>query len=260
MTVLTEECVAPAWGPRVSDGLATARGFAVCTGPRRVLHTSLLSCLLFVGFLDPEKKLFSHRILSRDECIDPFSKTGNLRYVLATRARGPPSGPRGHCPASLGAWSCSRSRSATVRTAVFSLLPSPSLPPRVRAAADPRGLHRAGGCRRRRGRCGRESPGSLKHKAAARGSLASGSVCLGVGVSGSRSPEHVIAADAPSIWRPAASPPSACSATLTPSPQAVPVLSSASATGLSPIARRFYIIGNVSLSLCKKFPHFYPEQ
>lgn len=32
-----------------------------------------------LGFLDPEKKLFSHRILSRDECIDPFSKTGNLR-------------------------------------------------------------------------------------------------------------------------------------------------------------------------------------
>lgn len=89
MTVLTEECVAPAWGPRVSDSLATARGFAVCTGPRWVLHTSLLSCLLFVGFLDPEKKLFSHRILSRDECIDPFSKTGNLRYVLATRASEP---------------------------------------------------------------------------------------------------------------------------------------------------------------------------
>lgn len=34
----------------------------------------------FTGFLDPEKKLFSHRILSRDECIDPFSKTGNLRW------------------------------------------------------------------------------------------------------------------------------------------------------------------------------------
>lgn len=36
-----------------------------------------------LGFLDPEKKLFSHRILSRDECIDPFSKTGNLRWVLS---------------------------------------------------------------------------------------------------------------------------------------------------------------------------------
>ncbi|TNM93242.1 hypothetical protein fugu_018644 [Takifugu bimaculatus] len=39
-----------------------------------------LSTLL--GFLDPEKKLFSHRILSRDECIDPFSKTGNLRNLF----------------------------------------------------------------------------------------------------------------------------------------------------------------------------------
>ena len=37
--------------------------------------------LLLAGFLDPEKKLFSHRILSRDECIDPFPKTGNLRCV-----------------------------------------------------------------------------------------------------------------------------------------------------------------------------------
>ncbi|NXI66635.1 CTDP1 phosphatase, partial [Anseranas semipalmata] len=38
--------------------------------------------LLPKGFLDPEKKLFSHRILSRDECIDPFSKTGNLRDLF----------------------------------------------------------------------------------------------------------------------------------------------------------------------------------
>ncbi|XP_053571820.1 RNA polymerase II subunit A C-terminal domain phosphatase [Bombina bombina] len=37
---------------------------------------------LMSGFLDPEKKLFSHRILSRDECIDPFSKTGNLRNLF----------------------------------------------------------------------------------------------------------------------------------------------------------------------------------
>ncbi|XP_038666174.1 LOW QUALITY PROTEIN: RNA polymerase II subunit A C-terminal domain phosphatase [Scyliorhinus canicula] len=34
------------------------------------------------GLLDPEKKLFSHRILSRDECIDPYSKTGNLRNLF----------------------------------------------------------------------------------------------------------------------------------------------------------------------------------
>lgn len=47
---------------------------------RQKLKTSSASRLL--GFLDPEKKLFSHRILSRDECIDPFSKTGNLRWVF----------------------------------------------------------------------------------------------------------------------------------------------------------------------------------
>lgn len=41
-----------------------------------------LSSSFLLGFLDPEKKLFSHRILSRDECIDPFSKTGNLRWEL----------------------------------------------------------------------------------------------------------------------------------------------------------------------------------
>ncbi|CAN9504111.1 unnamed protein product [Ophioblennius macclurei] len=44
-------------------------------GSRIYAHT-------IAGFLDPEKKLFSHRILSRDECIDPFSKTGNLRNLF----------------------------------------------------------------------------------------------------------------------------------------------------------------------------------
>uniref|UniRef100_A0AAY4CHU0 RNA polymerase II subunit A C-terminal domain phosphatase n=1 Tax=Denticeps clupeoides TaxID=299321 RepID=A0AAY4CHU0_9TELE len=44
-------------------------------GSRLYAHT-------IAGFLDPEKKLFSHRILSRDECIDPLSKTGNLRYLF----------------------------------------------------------------------------------------------------------------------------------------------------------------------------------
>lgn len=42
----------------------------------------ICSYFYFLGFLDPEKKLFSHRILSRDECIDPYSKTGNLRWEL----------------------------------------------------------------------------------------------------------------------------------------------------------------------------------
>uniref|UniRef100_G3TL65 RNA polymerase II subunit A C-terminal domain phosphatase n=1 Tax=Loxodonta africana TaxID=9785 RepID=G3TL65_LOXAF len=45
-------------------------------GSRLYAHT------IAEGFLDPEKKLFSHRILSRDECIDPFSKTGNLRNLF----------------------------------------------------------------------------------------------------------------------------------------------------------------------------------
>ncbi|KAM4539566.1 RNA polymerase II subunit A C-terminal domain phosphatase isoform 2-T2 [Odontesthes bonariensis] len=44
-------------------------------GSRLYAHT-------IAGFLDPDKKLFSHRILSRDECIDPFSKTGNLRNLF----------------------------------------------------------------------------------------------------------------------------------------------------------------------------------
>ncbi|XP_051992330.1 RNA polymerase II subunit A C-terminal domain phosphatase isoform X1 [Xyrauchen texanus] len=44
-------------------------------GSRLYAHT-------IAGFLDPEKKLFSHRIMSRDECIDPFTKTGNLRNLF----------------------------------------------------------------------------------------------------------------------------------------------------------------------------------
>lgn len=46
------------------------------------VHSVNFALCPLTGFLDPEKKLFSHRILSRDECIDPYSKTGNLRYVL----------------------------------------------------------------------------------------------------------------------------------------------------------------------------------
>ncbi|XP_078473893.1 RNA polymerase II subunit A C-terminal domain phosphatase isoform X3 [Lampetra planeri] len=44
-------------------------------GSRLYAHT-------IAGFLDPEKKLFSHRILSRDECIDPYCKTGNLKNLF----------------------------------------------------------------------------------------------------------------------------------------------------------------------------------
>ena len=31
--------------------------------------------------LDPEKKLFSDRVISRDECFDPCSKVPRLRYT-----------------------------------------------------------------------------------------------------------------------------------------------------------------------------------
>lgn len=31
--------------------------------------------------LDPEKKLFSDRVISRDECFDPHSKAPRLKYV-----------------------------------------------------------------------------------------------------------------------------------------------------------------------------------
>ncbi|ETE70664.1 RNA polymerase II subunit A C-terminal domain phosphatase [Ophiophagus hannah] len=52
-------------------------------GSRLYAHT-IAGKLFFPlkAFLDSEKKLFSHRILSRDECIDPYSKTGNLRNLF----------------------------------------------------------------------------------------------------------------------------------------------------------------------------------
>ncbi|XP_065204800.1 RNA polymerase II subunit A C-terminal domain phosphatase [Planococcus citri] len=48
----------------------------ICTfGSRRYAHT-------ITRFLDPDGKLFSHRILSRDECFDPNSKTANLKALF----------------------------------------------------------------------------------------------------------------------------------------------------------------------------------
>uniref|UniRef100_UPI00358FEBAD RNA polymerase II subunit A C-terminal domain phosphatase n=1 Tax=Myxine glutinosa TaxID=7769 RepID=UPI00358FEBAD len=47
----------------------------VTFGSRLYAHT-------IAGFLDPEKRFFSHRILSRDECINPFTKTGNLKNLF----------------------------------------------------------------------------------------------------------------------------------------------------------------------------------
>ena len=35
---------------------------------------------IIAKLLDPEGQYFSHRILSRDECFNPTSKTANLRY------------------------------------------------------------------------------------------------------------------------------------------------------------------------------------
>merc|ERR1719510_1066433 len=36
----------------------------------------------FAAFLDPDKKYFSHRILSRDECFDARSKTANMSALF----------------------------------------------------------------------------------------------------------------------------------------------------------------------------------
>ena len=48
----------------------------ICTfGARMYAHK-------IAEILDPEKKLFSHRILSRDECFDPQLKTGNLHALF----------------------------------------------------------------------------------------------------------------------------------------------------------------------------------
>ena len=50
----------------------------ICTfGARMYAHT-------IAKLLDPTEKLFSHRILSRDECLDPHSKTGNLKALFPT--------------------------------------------------------------------------------------------------------------------------------------------------------------------------------
>ncbi|XP_072024665.1 RNA polymerase II subunit A C-terminal domain phosphatase-like [Amphiura filiformis] len=44
-------------------------------GARLYAHT-------IAGFLDPDKRFFSHRILSRDECFDQNSKTANLESIF----------------------------------------------------------------------------------------------------------------------------------------------------------------------------------
>ena len=48
----------------------------ICTfGARLYAHT-------IAGFLDPDKKYFSYRILSRDECFDARSKTANMSALF----------------------------------------------------------------------------------------------------------------------------------------------------------------------------------
>ncbi|CAH0391919.1 unnamed protein product [Bemisia tabaci] len=48
----------------------------ICTfGARNYAH-------MIAHFLDPDGKFFSHRILSRDECFDPNSKTANLKALF----------------------------------------------------------------------------------------------------------------------------------------------------------------------------------
>ena len=48
----------------------------ICTfGARLYAHT-------IAAFLDPDKKYFSHRILSRDECFDARSKTANMSALF----------------------------------------------------------------------------------------------------------------------------------------------------------------------------------
>lgn len=62
--------------PRTQEFLESASKhyeLHVCTfGARQYAHA-------IADLLDPEKKYFSHRILSRDECFDPRTKSANLK-------------------------------------------------------------------------------------------------------------------------------------------------------------------------------------
>ncbi|XP_049876843.1 RNA polymerase II subunit A C-terminal domain phosphatase [Pectinophora gossypiella] len=65
--------------PHTLEFLASASKFYelhVCTfGARQYAHA-------IAELLDPEKKYFSHRILSRDECFDPRTKSANLKALF----------------------------------------------------------------------------------------------------------------------------------------------------------------------------------
>jgi len=56
--------------------ISTMYELHICTfGARMYAHT-------IAAFLDPDGKYFSHRILSRDECFDPRSKTANMAALF----------------------------------------------------------------------------------------------------------------------------------------------------------------------------------
>ncbi|XP_026763001.1 RNA polymerase II subunit A C-terminal domain phosphatase [Galleria mellonella] len=65
--------------PRTKEFLESASKnyeLHVCTfGARQYAHA-------IADLLDPEKKYFSHRILSRDECFDPRTKSANLKALF----------------------------------------------------------------------------------------------------------------------------------------------------------------------------------
>ncbi|XP_063540662.1 RNA polymerase II subunit A C-terminal domain phosphatase isoform X2 [Cydia strobilella] len=65
--------------PRTQEFLESASKhyeLHVCTfGARQYAHA-------IADLLDPEKKYFSHRILSRDECFDPRTKSANLKALF----------------------------------------------------------------------------------------------------------------------------------------------------------------------------------
>ena len=55
------------------EKVSTMYEMHICTfGVRLYAHT-------VARLIDPDEKFFSHRILSRDECFDPLSKTANLK-------------------------------------------------------------------------------------------------------------------------------------------------------------------------------------
>lgn len=60
------------------EKMSTLYELHICTfGVRMYAHK-------VAELIDPHKKLFHYRILSRDECLDPRSKTGNLKSLFPT--------------------------------------------------------------------------------------------------------------------------------------------------------------------------------